>query len=62
MIIAVGIGRDIRDSELLEIANPSDSDHVVHVSGYESLVSKLEQIVKDMCEDTNPGKNLNCGA
>ena len=55
-IIAVGIGPDINDNELHEIAEPSDSDHVVRVNTYESLASKLEQIVTDMCEDTNPGE------
>ena len=55
-IIAVGIGPDINDNELHEIAEPSDSDHVVRVNTYESLTSKLEQIVTGMCEDTNPGE------
>ncbi len=51
--VAVGIGRGIDESELRQIA--SANNDVLQVSGYSSLYSKLEEIMKMACEEQYPG-------
>ena len=52
--LLVGIGYEIHDQELGQIA--SISSYVLRVSGYADLYNKLEDIMKLACHQQHPGK------
>ena len=52
--IAIGIGNEVHDNELREIAGTSED--VIKVLSYGELISKLEKIMDLACENQHPGK------
>ena len=49
-VIAVGVGKEIDNSELKEIAM-GDSKHVIHISNFGDLIKNMDELLDKACKE-----------